>query len=538
MQVVIPMSGRGQRFIDAGHREVKPLVPAAGRPMIEHVVRCFPPGTDFLFICATDHLETTPLRSVLRRLAPGAPVVGIEPHKHGPVHAALAAAEHIKDDGPVLLNYCDFAVGWDYEHFRRTMREIDPAGCLTAYRGFHPHGLGPNLHAGLRTSGNWMLEIREKFSFAADRMSAFNSSGAYYFRTGALLKDTFRRAVERDLRTNGELYASLPYNLLVEDGLPVYVYELDYFVPLGTPEDVADFTRWSDYFTRRAPRAPSLPPGRTVNVLPMVGAGARFAQAGYDAPKPLVEVAGVPMARRALDTLPAARRWVAVVRADHLAHPGLMPALAANGRAVERVVVEQITDGQARSAALGCERLTPDTPVLIAPCDVALVYDEDEWAALIASNPDCVVWTFRDHPHANRNPAQYGWCRADESGRVVEVRVKQPFGPDVRRDPGIVGAFWFRRAGDFVALTEELARLNRRVNGELYADGVAQLLVERGGDVRLFDARHYVCFGTPEDVRTFEYWERYFRAAARPALARPHLNGRVAREAPAAEPAR
>lgn len=523
MQVVIPMSGRGQRFLDAGHAEVKPLVPVAGRPMIEHVIRGFPRGTDFLFICASDHLETTPLRGALRQLAPGAPVVAIEPHKHGPVHAALMAQDYIKDDGPVLLNYCDFAVGWDFEAFCRTMREIDPAGCLTAYRGFHPHGLGPNLHAGLRTSGHWMLEIREKFSFAADRMSEFASSGAYYFRTGALLKQTFRRAVARDLRTNGELYASTPYNLLVEDGQPVYVYELDYFVPLGTPEDVADFNRWADYFGRHQGRSPGGAPGRTVNVLPMVGAGARFAQAGYAEPKPLVEVAGVPMVRRALDTLPPAQRWVAVVRSDHLAHEGLLPALRAGGRSVELVVVEGLTDGQARSAALGCAEVDPDTPVLIAPCDVALGYDERAWAALIDSGPDGVVWTFRDHPHANRNPGQYGWCRADESGRVTEVRVKQAFGPDVRRDAGLVGAFWVRRAGDFLALTNELARLNRRVNGELYADSVAQLLVERGGDVRLFDVRHYVCMGTPDDVRTFEYWARYFQWAAPRASAEPPL---------------
>ena len=37
------------------------------KTVIEHVVRLFPGETDFVFICARDHLETTPLRSVLRR---------------------------------------------------------------------------------------------------------------------------------------------------------------------------------------------------------------------------------------------------------------------------------------------------------------------------------------------------------------------------------------------------------------------------------------------------------------------------------------
>ena len=106
------------------------LIRVDGRPMIEHVVRLFPAATDFVFICARDHLETTPLRSVLQRLAPTAPVVAIEPHKKGPVWAALQAERFIADDRPVLLHYCDFAVAWDYDHFRRTMRELDPAGCV------------------------------------------------------------------------------------------------------------------------------------------------------------------------------------------------------------------------------------------------------------------------------------------------------------------------------------------------------------------------------------------------------------------------
>ena len=31
---------------------------------------------------------------------------------------------------------------------------------------------------------------------------------------------------------------------------------------------------------------------------------------------------------------------------------------------------------------------------------------------------------------------------------------------------------------------------------------------------RLFDVKHYLCFGTPDDVRTYEYWAGYFATAA------------------------
>ena len=85
MQIVIPMSGQGSRFLRAGYSQLKPLIEVDGMPMIEHVVRMFPGETDFLFICGQDALETIPeLRPTLERLAPRGKIVGIAPHKRGP----------------------------------------------------------------------------------------------------------------------------------------------------------------------------------------------------------------------------------------------------------------------------------------------------------------------------------------------------------------------------------------------------------------------------------------------------------------------
>jgi hypothetical protein len=102
---------------------------------------------------------------------------------------------------------------------------------LTAYRGFHPYSLGTTLCAHARHENNWLLEIREKACFTENRMNEFASSGAYYFRSGAMLKHYYRTAISRGLSTNGEYYSSLPYNLMVADSQPVYVYELQKFLP-------------------------------------------------------------------------------------------------------------------------------------------------------------------------------------------------------------------------------------------------------------------------------------------------------------------
>jgi 4-diphosphocytidyl-2C-methyl-D-erythritol kinase len=50
VQIIIPMSGLGQRFIDAGYSDPKPLIQVDGKPIIEHVVNLFPGETNVTFI--------------------------------------------------------------------------------------------------------------------------------------------------------------------------------------------------------------------------------------------------------------------------------------------------------------------------------------------------------------------------------------------------------------------------------------------------------------------------------------------------------
>ena len=367
----------------------------------------------------------------------------------------------------------------------------------------------------MRERDNYMLEIQEKHHFTNNRLEEYASSGAYYFRSGALLKEYFQQAVERNLQTHGEYYASLPYNLMVEDGRSVYIYELKHFLQWGTPEDLQEYERWSQYFARFSNWKSSQPPQPGANLLPMAGIGLRFSREGYQQPKPLVPVAGVPLAQRSLDSLPLSRNWIAACCSEHLAYPTLQPALTADGREVKILSVDKLTEGQACTCLLARDWLDPSQPLLIAPCDAIVVYDEQRYAQLTAdSTVDCLVWTFRNHPHANRHPQQYGWVQTGSHGEILGVSCKHPLSEKVNGDPGIIGTFWFRKAQYFWEAADALIIQNRRINNEFYVDSTIEILLQQGRRARIFDVEHYIGLGTPDDVRTFEYWEAYFRSAA------------------------
>lgn len=253
MKIIIPMTGMGRRFIEAGFNMPKPLIEIGGKRMIEHVIAMYPKETDFIFICNLRHLSFSPMESVLKSLAPSGEIVGIEKKVwDGPVPDILKIEPLVDDKEPVLVSYCDFSVEWDYEHFKKTMFDARYDGGIIAYRGFHPHHLGPTYYGYMRVdSNNLLLEIKEKECFTNNRMNEFAAAGSYYFRTGAIMKKYFREAVKRDLRTKGEFYASLPYNLMAADGLKTYVYEVSKFIQFGTPDDVRAYEYWFEYFKNK-----------------------------------------------------------------------------------------------------------------------------------------------------------------------------------------------------------------------------------------------------------------------------------------------
>lgn len=249
MKIIIPLSGLGKRFADAGYKEIKPLIRVNGRPIIEWVVSLFPGEHDFIFICRNEHLQNTELRNVLERIMPSAGIVGIEGHKMGPVYAVSKVFDRIVDDEEVIVNYCDFFQDWDYTHFLKEMRRLNCDGAIPCYTGFHPHLLHPeNLYASCKRDNSGMLvEIREKFSFEEDKTKAYHSGGTYYFAKGSLVKKYFSNLMDSEDSLNGEYYVSLVYNQMVKDGLKIFVYdEVHHFCQWGTPKDLEEFNTWME----------------------------------------------------------------------------------------------------------------------------------------------------------------------------------------------------------------------------------------------------------------------------------------------------
>ncbi len=509
MQIIIPMSGFGERFRRAGYDRPKPLIEIDGKAIIEHVVDLFPGERDITFICNEDHLRTPhfKMEEILNRAAPHARISAVASRKLGPIDAVMRGMPDLDPDKPTIVNYCDFTCVWDWADFKNYAAATRCAGAIPCYRGFHPHSLGSTFYAYVRENDLWAYDIQEKKPFTDTPSNEFASSGTYYFDSGRRMREAFEETVRAERMVNGEYYVSMAYKGLFDRGEKVGIYEIPHFMQWGTPEDFEEYQRWSDLF--RALATPCAPPpavGGAV-LMPAAGLGARFAAEGYSAPKPLIDVCGAPMVVRAINDLPRAERSRIVLRRD-LPQVDEVEAAVRRLPGADAILLDAVTDGQARTCVIGLSGLDETAPLTIGACDNGLLYDGSRFAA-VAANADVVVWGKRRHPAAKRRPEQFGWIDAGDDGKISNVSVKAPLG-DPANDPIVTGTFSFRRAADFRRAAARLFERGGAVNGEYYVDSCINDAIALGLDCRLFEVDHYLGWGTPDELRTFEYWTECF----------------------------
>ena len=517
-QIIIPMSGFGERFRACGYETPKPLIEIDGKPIIEHVVSMFDKSCSFIFICNKDHLNCKDykMREILNKIAPGSNIVAVDPHKKGPVHAILQSEYLIDKNSEVLISYCDYFCLWDFNHFLKKCRYLNLDGAIPAYKGFHPHSLGNTNYAYLKMNNDCkylVTDISEKKPWTENKMQEYASSGAYWFKTGKLMLDAMKYQVENDIHINDEFYVSLSYKYLFNNKFSVGCYPLKHFMQWGTPEDVEEYNQWSNTFKKLVSynsrwNKPLDEKKSGTLVIPMAGLGERFSNAGYNDPKPLIKASGIAMVIQALDSMPNYEHAVAILRNDM---GGVLPlAEALKNRGIFCHFIDYKTKGQADSVMIALnalkEKIEISGPIYIASCDGVFVFNHTD-ASKLAQKNDIVSIVTQPIFINQKTPYSYGWVYSNED--KIDFYVKTP-PPDFMNSFVFSGNFIFKNYDSFKKLYNYAVDNKIFINNELYIDSFMQIAKNNSLNFDYIPSSLGLSFGTPNELKTFEYWQSAF----------------------------
>jgi dTDP-glucose pyrophosphorylase len=229
-------------------------------------------------------------------------------------------------------------------------------------------------------------------------------------------------------------------------------------------------------------------------VVPMAGRGSRFAQAGYEMPKPLIDVYGHPMIEYVTKNITpdCEHRFIYICQEEHLEKYNLADKLEQIAKGCLVVTVDHITEGAACTVLLAEKYIDNDDAMMIANSDQFVDTDINAYLDTMKEYDGLIMTMPADDP-------KWSFIKYNENGFVTMVREKE-----VISNEATVGIYNYKHGSDFVKYAHQMIEKNIRVNNEFYVAPVYNEMIESGRKVVFCDVGAKMFgLGIPEDLNYF-----------------------------------
>lgn len=233
-------------------------------------------------------------------------------------------------------------------------------------------------------------------------------------------------------------------------------------------------------------------------VIPMAGQGSRFAKAGYEKPKPFIDVDGKSMIVRVLENLayPDAR-YILIARKEHIDREKELVAQIEKEFNAIFIPIDKLTEGTACTVLYARKYINNDEPLLIANSDQIVDMNIADFINDCKNRKlDGSILTFIDH---FKDP-KWSFAALDENNLVTEVKEKV-----VISEFATVGIYLYSKGKDFVDASIDMIIENDRVNNEFYTCPTYNYAINDGAKIGIynieFEQMHGI--GTPEDLNLY-----------------------------------
>lgn len=233
-------------------------------------------------------------------------------------------------------------------------------------------------------------------------------------------------------------------------------------------------------------------------VIPMAGRGSRFANAGYESPKPFIKIHQKSLIECVTENIRPniPHRYIYICLKEHMEQYHVREELERISPGCRIVVVDRVTEGAACTVLLAEELINNADPMMIANSDQYVMMDINKYLEK-AFEYDGLIMTM------NANHPKWSYVRCDEEGFVKEVKEKE-----VISNQATVGIYNYTHGSDFVKFAKQMIKKNIRVNNEFYVAPVYNEMIQVGKQIRCYDVGNVedgmFGLGTPEDLEIFK----------------------------------
>jgi len=230
INIVIPMAGRGQRFLDKGISTPKPLLEIDSEPFIAHVIDSVSfEKANFYFLIREQHLKENNFDEIFKRKKINYKIIPVHNDTEGAACTVLLAIKEMDNNLPLIVKDCDQVMNWSQKNFLEFVNRRKNDGVLvtvpTANPGFSYVELLDDMSTVTRT--------KEK-----EVVSSFGNTGCYYFNKTAEFEYYANLMINKNIRVKNEFYVSQIYNEYILDNKKIIHYPIVEIFSINTPAEL------------------------------------------------------------------------------------------------------------------------------------------------------------------------------------------------------------------------------------------------------------------------------------------------------------
>ena len=230
--------------------------------------------------------------------------------------------------------------------------------------------------------------------------------------------------------------------------------------------------------------------------MPMAGKGIRLADAGYEKPKPLVEIKNKSIMEWSIDSLNLDGTFIFCTKQEHIEKFEIDLKLREIITDCKIVPIKYDTRGTVDTILNARELIDNDDELLITDVDHYSEWDSDFFNNNIRKQDiDGCTMVF---PEPKTNEA-YSFVKLDENGFVIQSAEKIPISTIAT-----VGIHYFKKGSDFVKFADEMIQRNLTVKNEFYVTPVFNIFAENNKKIITMPVTQMWPLGNPEEISEFE----------------------------------
>jgi len=235
-------------------------------------------------------------------------------------------------------------------------------------------------------------------------------------------------------------------------------------------------------------------------VIPAAGEGKRFAEKGFLDPKPLIKLHGIPLIVWVIAnfTFEKDDSLLIVSRSNHNISKVVKDFCHNLDLEINFLLLDNLTDGAARTVDLAAEQLLQDKPMIVANSDQYISTSISPYLQISKSGLfDGTIMTMS----ANSN--KWSYVLTNDRDEIIRIEEKKEISTDAT-----VGIYGWKRVSDFRRSFLESVKNIQTVNGEYYLAPTYNYLIKKEMIIKkvnigpINEVVHGL--GTPEDFHAFQ----------------------------------